>query len=131
MKLANSLIKEFSDAVNQKEEKKDKEQTVFATVVSRNIDSRVAYVRFDGSDQITPVDLAAEVEEDDRVTVLIKNHKAVINGNLTSSPEARNSYPSLYEKPSIEGVTLLGDKTFDELNLTNITNTELEEMLTL
>lgn len=40
------------------------------------------------------------------------------------------SYESLTDKPSIEGVTLSGDKTFEELNLQSITNTDLENMLT-
>lgn len=35
------------------------------------------------------------------------------------------------EKPKIEGVTLEGDKTFEELNLRGISNSELEEILKL
>lgn len=35
------------------------------------------------------------------------------------------------EKPKIEGVTLEGDKTFEELNLQGISNSELEEILKL
>lgn len=40
-------------------------------------------------------------------------------------------YNLLYNKPQIEGVELVGDKSFEELNLQRLTNTELEEMLTL
>ena len=40
-------------------------------------------------------------------------------------------YENLRNKPSIEGVELIGDKSFEELNLQRITNTELENMLTL
>lgn len=42
-----------------------------------------------------------------------------------------NDYDDLVNKPSIEGVELMGDKSFEELNLQKITNTELENMLTL
>lgn len=42
-----------------------------------------------------------------------------------------NDYDELQNKPSIEGVELIGDKSFEELNLQRLTNTELENMLTL
>lgn len=42
-----------------------------------------------------------------------------------------SSYEDLKDKPRIEGVELIGDKTFEELNLQSLTNTELEAMLTL
>lgn len=38
------------------------------------------------------------------------------------------SYNDLSDKPSIEGVTLVGDKTFPELNLNVLTNTEIEDI---
>lgn len=37
-----------------------------------------------------------------------------------------SSYSDLTDKPSIEGVTLTGDKTFPQLNLDVLTNTEIE-----
>ena len=40
-----------------------------------------------------------------------------------------NDYNNLYNKPKIEGVTLVGDKTYEELNLQRLTNSELEEIL--
>ena len=39
------------------------------------------------------------------------------------------NYNRLYNKPKIEGVTLEGDKTFEDLNLRSITNAELAELL--
>lgn len=38
-------------------------------------------------------------------------------------------YSSLANKPQIEGVTLQGNKTFSQLSLTKLTNSELESML--
>ncbi len=40
-------------------------------------------------------------------------------------------YERLQNKPSIESVTLIGDKTFEELGLNGITNIELSKLLTL
>lgn len=41
------------------------------------------------------------------------------------------TYLALTDKPRIEGVILQGDKSFEDLNLKRLTNTELEEMLTI
>lgn len=40
-----------------------------------------------------------------------------------------SSYLSLSDKPRIEGVILQGDKTFEDLNLLGLTNTEIENLL--
>lgn len=40
-------------------------------------------------------------------------------------------YEPLLNKPSIEGVTLIGDKSFEDLNLQSMSNTELEQLLQL
>lgn len=41
------------------------------------------------------------------------------------------NYEELDNKPSIEGVPLVGDQTFASLTMTRITNSELENILTL
>lgn len=38
-------------------------------------------------------------------------------------------YEILDNLPKIEGVTLIGDKTYEELNLDRISNSELEQLL--
>lgn len=40
-------------------------------------------------------------------------------------------YNLLNNKPQIEGVTLEGNKTFEELTLVSLTNAEIEQLLTL
>lgn len=44
--------------------------------------------------------------------------------------ETTSNYNYLYNKPSIEGVTLVGDKTFEELNLVPLSNADLARILT-
>lgn len=39
------------------------------------------------------------------------------------------SYDDLIDRPAIEGVTLTGDKTFPQLNLKSLTNSEIEALL--
>ena len=41
------------------------------------------------------------------------------------------NYNDLRNKPMIEGVELVGDKTYEELNLSGLTNAEIEELLNL
>lgn len=71
------------------------------------------------------------VAENDAVTLgLDSGDNAALNVGSTTVVSV-NDYNDLRNKPSIEGVTLEGDKTFEELNLQRLTNAELENMLTL
>lgn len=58
---------------------------------------------------------------------------ATIKANLTL-PESRgggtNDYEELINKPKINDVTLIKNKSFEELGLTGLTNLELEALLT-
>lgn len=79
MSLSSDLISQFVKVTND-EKKPSTEATVYGTVV---IGDRT-YVRIDGSDQLTPVSTTTNVKDDDRVSVLIKDHSATITGNITS-----------------------------------------------
>jgi hypothetical protein len=71
------------------------------------------------------------VAENDAVTLgLDSGDNAALNVGSTTVVSV-NDYNDLRNKPSIEGVELIGDKSFEELNLQRLTNTELENMLTL
>jgi len=71
------------------------------------------------------------VAENDAVTLgLDSGDNAALNVGSTTVVSV-NDYNDLRNKPRIEGVELIGDKSFEELNLQRLTNTELENMLTL
>ena len=71
------------------------------------------------------------VAENDAVTLgLDSGDNAALNVGSTTVVSV-NDYNDLRNKPSIEGVELVGDKSFEELNLQSLTNSELENMLTL
>lgn len=71
------------------------------------------------------------VAENDAVTLgLDSGDNAALNVGSTTVVSV-NDYNDLRNKPRIEGVELIGDKSFEELNLQSLTNTELENMLTL
>lgn len=44
-------------------------------------------------------------------------------------PVAPTDYETLLNKPRIEGVTLIGNKTFEDLHMNALTNIELEKIL--
>lgn len=84
MELPKKLINEFAKVTNDSE--KTKTETTVYGVIAKNGDS--TYAQLDGSDLLTPVSTTTDTQDGDRVTVLIKNHKAVVTGNMTS-PAAR------------------------------------------
>lgn len=81
MALSNDLAMQFARATNNKT-KTPTESTVYGTAV---LYDGAMYVRLDGSDvlQPTPVESAVTMQPGDRVAVLIKNHSALVTGNMT------------------------------------------------
>lgn len=86
MALSNDLVSQFVKITNDKPEEKQ-ETTVYGTTV---VVGDKTYVRFDGSDLLTPVSTTSDVKDNERVTVMVKNHTAIITGNV-SSPSASSS----------------------------------------
>ena len=86
MSLDKKVIKDFVAAVNKKEEMKT--PTILTGTVHR--EGGTVSVKIDGSESLTPVSTVINVEDGERVTVIIENHKAMITGNL-SSPAARGN----------------------------------------
>lgn len=86
MELSSELISQFARITND-EPTINEGSTVYATY---RLQGESAYVQIDGSDTITPVATTAGAKSGDRVTVLIKDHKAIVTGNL-SDPSANKS----------------------------------------
>lgn len=83
MALSNELLSQFAKIVKPEKET-NKEVTVYGTLVRQN---GTPYVQIDGSDILTPVYSTANASDGDRVTVMVKNHLAIVTGNL-SDPSA-------------------------------------------
>lgn len=102
MSLSNELISQFAKITNDKKTSRIDEVTLYGEVVK--CDDSIC-VRFDGSEELTPVTTIAEKDEEgnitnfkygaasvktgDRVSVALKNHSATITGNLTDPPMGR------------------------------------------
>ena len=83
MQLSSELISQFVKATKD-EKPVSTETTLQGTIV---YDGK-PYVKLDGSDLLTPVTTTADVQNGERVTVLLKDHTATVTGNI-SSPAAR------------------------------------------
>lgn len=81
MDLSNELISQFAKLTNNNGKNKSSETTVYATTVE--YDGQM-YVKIDGSEQLTPVETTTEIQNDQRVTVMLKNHNATVTGNISS-----------------------------------------------
>lgn len=83
MALSSDLISQFVQVT--KDDRTKKETTVYGTIVEYEGNK---YVKLDGSELLTPISSTADAIDGERVTVMIKNHNAIVTGNM-SSPAAR------------------------------------------
>lgn len=98
MELASDLIKQFVDATNDSKVSDKVDNTHNATAV---VNSDGVFVMIDGSDIRTPVAMATDVRNGDRVLVTIENHHANIIGNITSPASGRGA-SDLYSETTKE-----------------------------
>lgn len=85
MPLSDSLINKFAKMVKPEAPKK-REKTFYGTIVEQDGSK---YVRLDGSSLLTPITTTVDSSSGERVTVMIKNHTAIVTGNITS-PSVRS-----------------------------------------
>lgn len=86
MVLSNELIAQFVEVTNQDKQIQNG-NTVYGTVKKYN---GADYVQLDGSELLTPIKTTTYVSDGERVTVMIKDHQAIVTGNI-SSPATRQT----------------------------------------
>ena len=91
MRLSSDLISQFVKITND-DKKKEKETTIYGTTVKYG---DKMYVRIDGSDILTPMASTASMKDNERVIVMIKNHQAIVTGNVTSKSASESSVKDL------------------------------------
>lgn len=95
MDLNSILVSEFAKITNDNKETINEGATVYGTY---RVDGDGAYVQIDGSDTRTPVATTTGAKSGDRVTVLIKNHRAIVTGNLTDPSATTETVKELDKK---------------------------------
>ena len=127
MALSNEVVSQFVKATN--DNKKAKSETIVYGTTVKNSDG--TFVQLDGSDLLTPVSTASMIGDKERVIVMIKNHTAIVTGNI-SSPSATAGYVEETVGDVAELQTVIAKKvdteyanatyaTIDNLDVTNQT----------
>lgn len=115
MSLSQDIITAFAKITN--DNKKDNKETVlYGTTVIQN-GSR--YVRIDGSNELTPVQSTAVIRSGARVTIMLKDHQAVVTGNLTDPSASSEDLGNVSDKVSKTEFELVINElllTIEELN---------------
>lgn len=109
MGLSNDLISQFVKVTVDKKTE-DTGATMFGEVVQVGDET---YVKLDGSDQLTPVSTTTNVAVGDKVSVSVKDHSAMITGNV-SSPAANSAEVKEIGNKITEFEILIGDKVSTE-----------------
>lgn len=84
MSLSNDLVRQFVKMANERKVPKNG-SIAYGTI---RINGDLISVKLDGSDQLTPAITTTDVVDGERVTVLMKDHRAIVTGNI-DSPAAR------------------------------------------
>lgn len=93
MAISNELINKYAKL--NKEKQIVRETTVFGVTVKQG---DKIYVKMDGSDLLTPVSTTSEVEAGEKVTVMVKDHTAIITGNITSPSASKKTTDAITEE---------------------------------
>ena len=94
MALSNEIVSQFAKLTNGNKET-EKEDILYGTVV---ISDGKKYVRLDGSNMDTPISSTTNIKANDRVMVMIKDHSAIVTGNITSPSANQESVDDLNNK---------------------------------
>ena len=91
MDISNDLIKQFVQITRDQSPVKH-EATVYGTVV--DYEGKM-YVQIDGSELLTPVETSTEMASGERVSITIKDHSAVVTGNLSNPSAGSNTVANI------------------------------------
>lgn len=97
MELSKDIIAQFVKATNDKSKDK-KESIVYGTTVTSN---GKVYVKIDGSELLTPVVSTTELKSAERVIVTIKDHYALVTGNLTNPASSTDTTDDIKDQITI------------------------------
>lgn len=135
-KLSTDLISKFAKVVNDVKKNHNKETNMYGTaVVIDENGTKTVSVQLDGSEILTPALSTSDVNDGDRVTVLIKNHTATITGNFTAPSASVGAVSEIGANVNNvkDSVAELNDNIQNELSNTNSriddANTQIKEQM--
>lgn len=75
------------------------------------------------------IDMDIEINTDSSIDTDIQTSDGEIDTDIELSTSGTNDYNDLVNKPSINGVELVGDKTTQDLDILPLTNAEIDEFM--
>lgn len=75
------------------------------------------------------IDIDIEIDNESSIDTDIQTSDGEIDTDIELSTNGTNDYNDLVNKPSINGVELVGDKTTEELDILPLTNAEIDEFM--
>ena len=75
------------------------------------------------------IDIDIEINTDSSIDTDIQTSDGEIDTDIELSASGTNDYNDLINKPSIEGVELVGDKTLEELGVEALTPQEIDAII--
>lgn len=127
--LPTEVISQFVQETNDSSKSTKSAKSFHGTAVVNNSG---IYVRLDGSETLTPVSMATDAKNGDRVLVAIEDHKASITNNITSPASGRSATDLYYVETNesgdvvVKGELRVAKEYVDELIAKNITVTSIE-----
>lgn len=127
--LPTEVISQFVQETNDSSKSTNSAKSFYGTAVVNNSG---IYVRLDGSEALTPVSMATDAKNGDRVLVSIEDHKASITNNITSPASGRSATDLYYVETNesgdvvVKGELRVAKEYVDELIAKNITVSSIE-----
>lgn len=115
MALSSDLISQLVKAA-QPNEKKPTESTTYGTTVEQNGN---LYVQLDGSDVLTPVSSTVKMKSGERVIVSIKDHSAIVTGNLTTQAARSDDVDDVIDAITEVEILVAGKVSTEEFDAVN------------
>lgn len=75
------------------------------------------------------IDIDIEINTDSSIDTDIQTSDGEIDTDIEISTGGTNDYNDLINKPSIEGIELVGDKTLEELGVEALTPQEIDAII--
>lgn len=75
------------------------------------------------------IDIDIDINTDSSIDTDIQTSDGEIDTDIELSTSGTNDYNDLVNKPSINGVELVGDKTTEELDILPLTNAEIDDFM--
>ena len=111
MPLSDELLSKFVKNTINNKQKTEKEVFVVGRIHSSN---GQYYVKIDGSDIDTPVSITTNIDKNQPVTVMIKNHTAVVIGNI-STANKNNDDDDIYNSTTNVNIESVGEDYINHL----------------